>query len=165
MELEVRQRDERARSMRTLTVLDDYEIRIGVESANAVVGEVVHFRTTPGGQTYYIEVGTLSVRPDPGDNDAFRPHWKVRMFLEDTYEYDPDNKVTVSPRLMERLHWQRLGIAVTTGPLPKYHPDLPDAVVRTLIGAGLCAKPVWAQVYHCRMGTVLDGYGDLSHDD
>lgn len=150
--------------MRTIHILEDYELRIAENTGNSVVGEIVHCRTTPAGTTHRIEIGKLSARSDVGDNDAFRPHWKIAVFLECGNEYDPVNNVTISPNLMERKHWESEGVSITEGPLPKYHPDLPNASVRSLIGEGYCSEPILAQVYHCEIDQVLDDFGNVAYD-
>jgi len=145
--------------------LDDYELRINADGGGSVAGEVFQFKTIAGSRTYYLEVGKFSAHYAPGDADAFRSHWKVCLLFIDSCEHDQENKVTVVPRAMESQHWQRIGVDVANGVLPKYNSSLPDAIIRSLVAAGLCARPAWVQVYHGTLATVLDGCGSIAFDD
>jgi len=150
--------------VRSLSVRDDYELELKHATPSSIQGLVFHVTRTPAGERISQEVGSLSAWEDPGDYDAYRPHWKVMLFLISTYEYDAKAQVTVTPGGMERHSWSQWhGIEVSPNALPPYHPELPCALAEVLLRAGYCSKPLWVELHHCRFVSHIEhpDFGDV----
>lgn len=154
--------------MRKFEVLGEYAVYLDYENAEAIVGHIHHVAHNASGGLMQVPVGRFYALLQP-DDELFRTHWAIDLFLRSDVRYDPKTHETIVVRNPERQAGSNRAMLsrlkqIRDGNLHFYHSALPKELGQVLIRMSKCSEPALVNIHHSSNDSFIT-YGEVFYDE
>ena len=136
--------------MRTIELLDTFEILLFADESEGVIGDLRHAERRRDGSTWYTPVGHFSACYDLAEPEQ-PARWRVEAFFRSDIVW---NAVTGSVHVDPGA----------SGDLPHFPEELPEELANVLVRETVCTKPLLLNVW-LGWNTHYVALGQVSDED